>query len=99
TTSGFSARFGNTSGAVVNVSTKSGTNKFHGGLYEYFRNEHFSANDFFTNRAGQPRPVLRYNRFGGSAGGPVLIPKLYDGRNRTFFFYAHENLPDIYPEP
>ncbi|HKE20856.1 MAG TPA: TonB-dependent receptor [Bryobacteraceae bacterium] len=99
TTSGFNARNGNTTGAVVNVSTKSGGNKLHGTLYEFFRNEHLSANDFFSNRAGVARPVLRYDRYGGSVGGPVFLPKLYDGRNRTFFFYAHENLPDIYPEP
>jgi hypothetical protein len=99
TTSSYSAQYGHTTGASVNVSTKSGTNQFHGTAYEFFRNEKLAANDFFLNAAGQPRATVRYNRFGGSLGGPVRIPKLYNGRNKTFFFFAYENLPDVFPEP
>src|SRR5262249_44483565 len=60
--------------------------RLHGSAYEFFRNDKLDANDFFQNRAGQKRPSLVYNQFGFAVGGPVLIPKLYDGRDRTFFF-------------
>ncbi len=99
TTSTFSAITGRTAGANINVSTKSGTNSLHGTLYEFFRNDKLAANDFFLNMAGQPRAVVRYNRFGGTVGGPVFVPKLFDGRNKLFFFFAYENLPDVFPEP
>jgi hypothetical protein len=88
-TASFDAQQGNTAGANVNVTIKTGTNTLHGTLYEFIRNDKLSANDFFLNRAGKPRDALRYNRYGGSVGGPVWFPKLYDGRNRTFFFFAY----------
>jgi hypothetical protein len=97
TTSTFSALSGHTASSTINVSTKSGTNSLHGTAYDFFRNDILSANDFFSNRAGQPRQIVRYNRFGGSIGGPVFLPN-YDGRNKTFFFFAYENLPDAFPE-
>jgi len=99
TTSNFSAMTGRSAGANLNVSIKSGTNSLHGTLYEFFRNDKLAANDFFLNSAGQPRAVVRYNRFGGTLGGPVVLPKLFNGRNRLFFFFAYENLPDVFPEP
>ncbi len=98
-TASFDAQQGGTAGANVNVAIKSGTNTLHGTLYEFIRNDKLSANDYFLNRAGRPRDALRYNRFGGSVGGPVWFPKLYDGRNRTFFFFAYEGLRDVFPEP
>src|SRR5215813_2020577 len=85
-TNNYSAEFGRSSGAVVNIGVKSGTNQLHGSVYEFLRNERFDSNDFFLNRAGQQRPKLTFNQFGFSAGGPVLIPKVHDGRDRTFFF-------------
>ncbi len=88
--SSMSAEFGRFGGGVINVTTKSGTNKFHGALYEFVRNDAFGANDFFNNRAGSPKPPFRMNQFGGSIGGPVDIPKVYHGRNRTFFFANYE---------
>lgn len=99
TTATFSAMTGRTAGANINISIKSGTNTVHGTLYEFFRNDKLTANDFFLNRAGQDRPVVRYNRFGGTIGGPVVLPKIFDGRNKLFFFFAYENLPDVFPEP
>ena len=79
---------------MVNLVTKSGTNHLHGSAYEFVRNDEFdSRNAFATQRdpiTGRIKPVLRYNQFGGTMGGPVLIPKLYDGRNRTFFFLGYE---------
>ena len=89
-TNNYSAEFGRSSGAVVNIGIKSGSNRLHGSLYEFVRNDKLDANDFFLNRAGQPRPKLTYNQYGFSIGGPVTIPRLYDGRNKTFFFANFE---------
>ncbi len=98
-TASFDAQQGHTGGATVEVSLKSGTNKFHGTLYEFVRNDAFSANSFFANRAGVDQQSLRYNRFGATIGGPVFLPRFgeggknfYNGRNRTFFFFAYEEL-------
>src|SRR3982750_2185565 len=85
-TSTFSAEFGHAAGAVVNAAIKSGSNQFHGTLFEFLRNNVLDANNFFTNAAGQPRAPFHQNQFGFAVGGPVFIPKLYKGRNRTFFF-------------
>lgn len=74
-----SAEWGRFSGGVLNVSTRSGTNAFHGSLYEYLRNSAFDANEFFTKGSGRAIPPFRMNQFGGALGGPIL-------RNRTFFF-------------
>lgn len=91
-TSNFSAEFGRTGGGVVNIVTKSGTNGLHGTLYEYFRNKALQANNWFSNRAGSPIPHDTFNQFGFTAGGPVVIPHLYNGRNRTFWFFNYEGL-------
>ena len=98
-TASFDAQDGHTAGASVNVTLKSGTNNLHGTLYEFVRNDKLSANDFFLNRGGQPRAQLRYNRYGGTVGGPIWIPKLHDGHNRTFFFFGYEGIKDRFPEP
>jgi Carboxypeptidase regulatory-like domain len=90
-TSNFSAEYGNSAGGVINISTKSGTNQFHGSLFEYIRNDIFSANNFFSNQAGVPRAKLRYNQFGGTVGGPIF-------RNKAFFFFAYEGLRQITPD-
>ncbi len=86
----FSAEFGNTGGSIVNVVTKSGTNDLHGNVYEFHRNSALNANDWFSNRAGRSIPGFHRNVFGGTLGGPVLLPRLYNGRNKTFFFYDYE---------
>ncbi len=83
----FSSEFGNTGGAIVNVVTKSGTNQLHGNAYEFHRNSALNANNWFSNRAGRGIPDFHRNVFGGTLGGPVVLPKLYNGRNKTFFFY------------
>ena len=85
-TSNFSAEFGQVLGGVFNFTTKSGTNQIHGSAYEYFTNEALDARRHFTGI----KPVSRKHDFGFSAGGPVYIPKLYDGRNKTFFFFNLE---------
>src|SRR5438477_4288621 len=81
--SNFSAEFGSTGATVVNVVTRSGTNQFHGSLYEFLRNEKLDANDWFSNQNGDPRAPLRYNDFGGTVGGPIF-------KNKTFFFFDYE---------
>jgi hypothetical protein len=85
----YSADLGRNSGAIVDVITKSGTNQFHGSMFEFLRNSSMDARNFY-NRRGTPFPAFRFNQFGFSMGGPVLIPKLYNGRNRTFFFVDYE---------
>src|SRR5215471_12576709 len=76
----FSAEFGFSGGSIVNVITRSGTNRFHGSGYEFFRDAMFDANDWFANRAGQPIPPLRRNNYGFTIGGPII-------KNKTFFFF------------
>ena len=85
----YSADVGRNSGAVVDVVTQSGTNLLHGALFEYLRNSAMDARSFF-NPKGTPFPAFRYNQFGFALGGPVFLPKLYDGRNKTFFFVDYE---------
>jgi len=89
-TATFDASTGQTQGAVVNVSLKSGTNQFHGTAYWAKQMPNFNANLFFANIAGQKIGNFHYNRVGGTLNGPVIIPKLYNGKNRTFFMVAYE---------
>lgn len=91
-TSSFDARQGHAPGAAVNVTIKGGTNQFHGSGWEFTRPSALVANDFFLKRAGQTPNALSVHRFGATAGGPVFLPKVYDGRNRTFFFFGYENM-------
>jgi hypothetical protein len=79
-----------TGAAQVKMVTRSGTNEFHGSLFEYHRNKALNANSFFNNQSGIAKAAQVENRFGGSVGGPVAIPNVYTGRNRTFFFAASE---------
>ncbi|HYP07970.1 MAG TPA: TonB-dependent receptor [Bryobacteraceae bacterium] len=85
-TSQFAAEYGQALGGIFNFTTRSGTNQFHGSLYEYLVNEALAAHRPFTN----VRPSSRKHNFGGSLGGPVWIPKVYDGHNKTFFFFNWE---------
>jgi len=93
-TNALKAEYGQTSGGVVNVATKSGTNELHGSLYEFFRNDALDARHAFATQVdpltGRIKPILRYNQYGGTAGGPIYLPKLYDGRNSSFFFVGYE---------
>lgn len=89
-TNSFSAEFGRTGGGVVNIVTKSGGNKYHGTMYYYHQNDFLNANSFVNNRFGTVRPVLRRHQYGLTVGGPVTIPGLYKGKNKTFFFSAFE---------
>src|SRR5262249_12856444 len=85
-----SAEFGRSSGANVNIAIKSGTRDLHGSAYEYFRNDALDANDFFNNKTGVGKLPFRQNQYGVAAGGPVIAPKLYNGREKTFWFFNWE---------
>jgi len=91
-TSTYAPEFGRQPGAQVSLVTRSGTNDLHGSLFDYVRNEIFDANNYFANAAGLARQPLRQNDFGGTLGGPVRLPRVYDGRNRTFSFFSYEGL-------
>jgi hypothetical protein len=89
-TNGFKAEYGHASGGVMTFSSKSGTNETHGSAYEFLRNNAFDANRFFSNSVGIPRAIYKQSDFGASLGGPIWIPKIYNGKNRSFFFFAYE---------
>jgi outer membrane receptor protein involved in Fe transport len=86
----YGAEYGRNAGGIVSIVTKSGTNSLHGTLYDYVRNTDFDANSFFNNEQGLPVGVLKRNQFGGTIGGPIVIPKIVNGRNKVFFFFSYE---------
>ena len=90
--SNFAAEFGQVAGGLINLTSRSGTNEYHGSAYEFLRNEALNAGRPYTNNGnGQlVRPLARNHNFGFTVGGPVTIPKLYNGRNKTFFFFNLE---------
>lgn len=85
------AQFGQFAGAVINAATKSGTNRLNGDLWEYLRNEALDANGYFNDQHDASKPEYRRNQFGGTVGGPVYIPKVYNGRDKTFFFFDFQH--------
>jgi hypothetical protein len=89
-TSSYSAEFGSSSGGVVNFTLKSGGNGYHGEAYDLLRNTSLNANSYINNANKLPRNLDRENDFGFNVGGPIWIPKLYKGTNRTFFFFNYE---------
>src|SRR6266498_5623966 len=90
----FTAQYGWSTGNVINVVTKSGTNKIHGDVYEYLRNGKLDANSYFNNLNNNPRPNSHRNQFGVAVGGPVYIPGIYKQRDKTFFFFNFEGHRD-----
>jgi hypothetical protein len=89
-TNNLTAEYGKFAGGVINMSTKGGTNDLHGGAWEFLRNRVLNSSDFFSNLAGLKRPPFTQNEFGGNLGGPVYIPHVYNGKNKTFFFFDYE---------
>lgn len=85
-----SAEFGRSAGANVNLSIKSGTRDLHGSVYEYLRNDKFDANDWFANAQGRGKVPFRQNQYGVAVGGPVMVPKVFNGRDSTFWFASWE---------
>jgi hypothetical protein len=94
-TSSYTAEFGRGNGAIINAVTRSGTNQLHGAFYEFFRNDALDARNYYDTS----RQPYKQNQFGGTIGGPVVIPKLYNGRNRTFFFTDYEGFRSVDSEP
>jgi hypothetical protein len=91
-TSSYAAEFGRAPGGQIQMSTRSGTNEFHGDVFEYLRNDKLDAADYFVDFNHLRKPPERMNDFGGVIGGPIVIPKLYDGKDKTFFFFSYEGL-------
>lgn len=91
-TNGGKAEYGRNSGGQVELVTRSGTNQFHGNLFDYLRNTVLNASNFFNNISGQARPKFIQNQFGGSFGGPVIIPKLINGKDKLFFFINYQGV-------
>jgi Carboxypeptidase regulatory-like domain len=95
----YSAESGRNPGGQFAFQTKSGTNQWHGSAYDYLRNGVFDAPDWFNNFYNQPQATLRQNDFGGTVGGPLTIPHLYNGKDKTFFFVSYEGLRLTVPQP
>src|SRR5229473_2631855 len=94
----YSAEYGRNPGGQFAFETKSGTNQWHGTAYDYIRNNYFDANDWFNDYFGSKQAPLRQNDFGGTFGGPVRIPGVYSGKDRTFFFVSYEGLRLTQPQ-
>jgi hypothetical protein len=97
-TNNFSAEYGRSGGGILTAAGRSGTNQINGSVYEYFRNNVLNANGWTNNRNGLSRNPVRHNEYGFAVGGPVLIPKVYNGKNRTFFFFNFEQIKDRSPD-
>ncbi len=91
-TTDFSAQYGRAGGAILNATIKSGTNAIHGDAWEYLRNDAFDAADYFEDLGGVPKGAYRQNQFGFTLGGPVVIPHIFNGKNKMFFFVDYEGL-------
>jgi hypothetical protein len=89
-TGALTADTGRYSGGIISIQTKSGTNEYHGRVFEYFRNQNLNSNDWMNNAQGVARQAFHQNNYGASLGGPVIIPHFYSGRNRSFFFIGWE---------
>jgi hypothetical protein len=92
TTSTYSAEYGRTPGGQFSFLSRSGTNAWHGSAFDYFRNEALDANNWYSDAAGIPKTPERQNDFGGTLGGPLRIPGVYNGKDKTFFFFSYEGL-------
>ncbi len=88
----YDSQYGRQAGGTLNVSLKAGSNDYHGNVYEFNRNDAYSANTFQANRSGLPKSPTRYNLWGGTFGGPAWIPKAYQGKDKTFFFVSYEGI-------
>ncbi|HZT38432.1 MAG TPA: TonB-dependent receptor [Bryobacteraceae bacterium] len=97
-TASFNAQYGRVAGGVAILATKSGTNTLHGTVYEYLRNNHLNANSWQNDRNGIPIALFQRNVFGANLGGPVYIPKVYNGRDKTFFFFNYEGSRQASPD-
>lgn len=95
----YSAEFGRSPGGQFTFATRSGTDTVHGSAFDYLRNNFFDANDWFNDHYGKAAPALRQNDFGGTLGGPIVVPGIYNGRHHTFAFGSYEGLRLSQPTP
>lgn len=93
------AAYGHTGGGTVNVVLRGGTNDLHGTAYDFNQVSALAATPWFTNRSGQKKPAANFNQYGINGGGPIVIPKLIDTRNKIFWYFAFEGIKDSFPEP
>lgn len=98
-TNAYDAAIGRQAGSTINMQTRSGGKDYHGTLYEFNQNNLLNANLFQTNRVGGAVPMVHFNEFGGTFGGPVWVPKVYDGKEKTFFFFSYEDTHNQDPRP
>jgi hypothetical protein len=98
-TNSYDAQYGKTSGGIVNVMLKSGTNRLHGALYEFARRNAWDANSFQNNARGAPKDGHTLDQYGIQLDGPVILPKLFNGRNRSFFLLTYEGYREATPQP
>ncbi len=90
-TNSLAAEYGRTGGGTINIATRGGTNTLHGSVYDYFQNNALNANSWSSNKNGAKKAASENNTFGGTIGGPVWIPGLYNGKNKTFFFFSEQS--------
>jgi hypothetical protein len=97
-TAAFKAEESHASGGMISLVTKSGTNELHGTLFDYYQSQRLDANTWLNNKFGRPKAVYHRHDFGANAGGPVYIPKIYNGKNRSYFFFSYEGyrFPNTY---
>jgi hypothetical protein len=93
------ASYGHTGGGTLNQIMKTGTNSLHGTVFEQVQPDNLTANNLFNNAKGVARPVTHFNQYGVTGGGPIYIPKVFDGKNKLFWFFAFEGLKDSQPNP
>lgn len=98
-TNSYDAQYGKTGGGIVNVSLKSGTNEIHGTLYEFYRRKFLEANSFQNNARGVPRTDRFLDQYGGLISGPIWIPKIYNGKDKSFFMFNYEGYREGSPNP
>ena len=98
-TNSYDAQYGRTAGGVINVSLKSGTNNLHGSIYEFARRKAFDSNEYFFKLNNREKPNHKLDQYGFQIDGPVRIPGMYDGRNRTFFMFNYEGYKELTPNP
>jgi hypothetical protein len=98
-TNSYDSQYGHTGGGIINVSLKSGTNQLHGAVYEFARRKGWDANSFQNNAQRLPKDAHYLDQFGWQVEGPILIPKIYDGRNKSFFMFNYEGYREGTPRP
>ncbi|MGH9658229.1 MAG: carboxypeptidase regulatory-like domain-containing protein, partial [Bryobacteraceae bacterium] len=89
-TAAYKAEDSRASGGNISITTKSGTNEFHGSLFDFYQSQVFNANSWVNNKFGRPKSKFHRNDYGATIGGPITLPKLYNGRNRSYFFFSYE---------